>query len=509
MRPDQSRSSVLGSLTDLALRILTARRAFLLVAMGILAFNFLGSFALRNTLGKDFWEHIGAMRAFSDGLWGPPNPYLASSSPTHLFTPYHWLWGAVSAALQVHPLILVPLIGTLNIALFLVAVDAVAGRILGDRRWSLLVTLSFLLLWWNPWDWSGFYDIGLLPLTSSYPYWFALSISLLLIAHYPFTDYRWRLAAIPVVGLVFLVHPITALFLVLSLALKVSLSGEGSIGRKVGLAALPLTGFGLALLWPYFPVLEAIGAQGRFQQTGFSGDYRIFYEGAFIKLLPALPGAFYLARAAWLRRPDFVSAGMVLFFGIYLLNLWVLRSGPIARLVVFVALFLQLGVVMLMKMADGRERWRRPAFGLLLVVLLIAGVGEVWDARRWVRLEPWTHGTTALDDYSRYRPYGEFLDGDDVVLSDPATSWVLAPIVGTKVVAVLHANPFFHDHYRRLRDVEGFLRSDRDQMLRIVERYGVTHILVPRVVVGGLSPIRQDLHLVFEDGANLLFRYEG
>jgi hypothetical protein len=503
------RPAALGSLADLGLRILTARPTFLVVSLGILVFNFVGSLVLRGTVGADFWEHIAAMRAFSDGLWDPPNPYLASSSPTHLFTPYHWLWGAVSAALRVHPLILVPLIGTLNIALFLVAVDTVAGRIIGDRRWSLLLTLSFLLLWWNPWDWSGFYDFGLLPLTSIYPYWFALALSLLLIAHYPFLDYRWRLASIPVVGLVFLVHPITAVFLVISLALKVSLSGEGSLGRRIGLAALPLTGIGLALLWPYFPVLEAIGAQGSFQETGFSGDYRIFYEDALIRLLPALPGAFYLARTARLKRLDFVSSGMVLFFLVYLLNLWILRSGPIARLVVFVALFLQLGVVMLMKVADGRARWRQPVFGLLVLVLLIAGIGEVWDARRWVRLEPWTQGTTTLDDYARYRPYGEFLDGDDVVLSDPATSWVLAPIVGTKVVAVLHANPFFRDHDRRLRDVERFVRSDRDQMLQIVERYGVTHILVPRGAEGGLSPIREDLHLAFEDEANLLFRYEG
>jgi hypothetical protein len=503
-----SRTPVLASVSELALRILTARATFVVVALGLLAFNLVGSFLLRGTTGVDYWEHVAAIRAFSDNLWDPPNPYLASASPSHLFTPYHWFWGAVSSASGVHPVLLVPVMGTLNLALFLVGADAMARNVIGDRRWSLLVTLSFLFLWWNPWDWSGFYDFGLLPLTSGYPYWFALGLSLLLIAHYPFTDYRWRLASIPVVGLVFLVHPITGAFLVLSLALKVGVSGEGSAGRRVGLAALPLAGIGLALVWPYFPVLTAIGAEGRFQATGFSGHYRIFYEDALVRLLPALVGVLYLAHRAWLKRLDLVSSGIVLFFLIYLGNYWTIRSGPVARLVAFVALFLQLGVVMLVKVASDRGRWRPLVLGVVVLVLGVAGVGEVWDAREWVRIEPWTQGTTTLEYHTRYRPYGEFLDGNDVVLSDPATSWVLAPIVGTKVVAVLHPNPFFHDHRRRLRDVELFVRSNRHGMLEVLERYEVTHLLLGRGNLPYLAPIREDIRLVFEDARNVLFRYE-
>lgn len=503
-----SRISLPARIADAAFRILTARATFIVVAVGILAFNLLGSFVLRGTTGVDFWEHVASIRAFSEDLWSPANPYLLSDSPTHLFTPYHWWWGAISSALGIHPLLLVPLVGTLNLALFLMGVDAVAKSIVGDRKWSLLVALSFLFLWWNPWAWSGFYDFGLLPLTSSYPYWFALGLSLLLIGHYPFPDYRWRLASVPVIGLVFLVHPVTALFLVLSLGLKVWTAGEGSVGRRVGWAALPLAGIGLALLWPYFPVVEAIAAQGRFQETGFSGHYRIFYRDALVRLLPALPGVLYLARRARVRRLDFVSAGMLLFFAVYLANYWTLRSGPVARLVAFVALFLQLGVVMIVKDANVRARWRPLVLGVVVVVLGVAGVGEVWDARRWVRIEPWTEGTTTLDSYARYRPYDEFLNGDDVVLSDPATSWILSPIVGTKVVAVLHANPFFHDHRRRLQDVERFVRADRDEMLAILDRYAVTHILVARGIVKDLAPIGQDLRLVFEDGGNVLLRYD-
>jgi hypothetical protein len=45
-------------------------------------------------------------------------------------------------------------------------------------------------------------------------------------------------------------------------------------------------------------------------------------------------------------------------------------------------------------------------------------------------------------------------------------------------------------------------------MLDILDRYGVTHILVARGIVKDLAPIRQDLRLVFEDEANVLFRYE-
>jgi hypothetical protein len=507
MPPGSSRSTTLGSLSDLALRILTARWAFLAFALGLLVLNLLGSLVLRNTIGKDFWEHIAAMRAFSERLWGPPNPYLASATPTHLFTPYHWFWGAVSSVLHVHPLILVPLIGTLNLGLFLVAVGAVAEHIVGDRKWSLLLALAFLLLWWNPWEWSGFYNLGLLPLTASYPYWFALAISLLMVARYPFAHRAWALVSIPVVALVFLVHPITSVFLVLSLALKVGLSKEGSLAQRLGLAVLPATGIGLALLWPYFAVLRAIEAQGEFRRTGFSGNYRIFYQGAVLRLLPALVGLGYVARRLWLRRLDLVSLGTLLFVAIYLVNLWTLRSGPVARLVAFVALFLQLGAVMLVALAVDRGRWRHLALAGALVVLAVAGIGEAWDVRRWVRIEPWTGGTTALDLYARYRPYGRVLDGDDVVLSDPATSWVLAPIVGVKVVAVLHPNPFFPGYSQRLRDVERFVGSGRDLMLRILERYEVTHVLVARQIVGELSPIRDDLTPILEEDGMVLLRY--
>jgi hypothetical protein len=497
----------LRSASDLGLRLLTARTTFIVFAAGLLALNLLGSLALRGTEGADFWEHIGAMRAFTEGLGDPPNPYLASPAPTHLFTPYHLFWGTVSSAVDVHPLLLVPLMGTLNLALFLVAAQALATKVVGARMWSLPVALSLLLLWWGPWNWSGFHALGLLPLTSSYPYWFALSLALLLIAHYPFTDHRRSLASIAVTGLVFLVHPITGVFLILSLALKASLSG-GPIARRAGLAAVPLAGIGLALLWPYFPVLEALEAHDTFRETGFSGEYRIFYEGAFLRLLPAMLGGIYLVRSIRLRRLDFVSSAIILFAILFGLNFWTLQSGPVARLVAFLALYLQLGTVLFVK--DASERgvpWRRLAAGTFIVVLGVAGVGQLWDSRRWVRIDPWTEGATALDYYARYRTYGRYLDREDVILTDPVTSWILAPVVGTTVVAVLHPNPFFHDHRHRLRDVERFVRSDRAGMVEILERYGVTHLLLAREAVGYLRPIRDDLRLLIQDHSAVLFRY--
>jgi hypothetical protein len=267
-------------------------------------------------------------------------------------------------------------------------------------------------------------------------------------------------------------------------------------------------GIGLALLWPYFPVVEAVGAHGGFQQAGFSGDYRTFYDGAFLVLLPAIAGILHVVDRARRRRLDFVSWGMGLFLAIYLVNLWTLRSGPVARLVAFVALFLQLGVLLLLAAAASGDRSLRVVTAVVLVALAVAGVGQVWNARRWIGVEPFTSGTTALDQFARYRPYGEFLDRDDVVLSDPVSSWILPPVVGTTVVAVLHANPFFLHHDRRLRDVERFLRTDREGMLGILERYGVTHLLLPREALPYLAPIRADLRQGHADESFVLLRYE-
>jgi hypothetical protein len=49
-----SRTSLMATIADRVLRILTARATFVVVALGLLAFNLLGSLVLRGTIGADY-----------------------------------------------------------------------------------------------------------------------------------------------------------------------------------------------------------------------------------------------------------------------------------------------------------------------------------------------------------------------------------------------------------------------------------------------------------------------
>src|SRR5437867_12583057 len=66
----------------------------------------------------DYWEHLAAFGSFAQSVASPRNPYIASGGPTHLFTPYSLLWGAVARASGSHPFWLLPLIGAVNMVLF-------------------------------------------------------------------------------------------------------------------------------------------------------------------------------------------------------------------------------------------------------------------------------------------------------------------------------------------------------------------------------------------------------
>jgi hypothetical protein len=497
---------------------LTAPHTWRLFAAAILLYNSAGHLILWNIGGGDYWEHLATFHAFARNPLHPDNPYVARAEPTHLFTPYHLFWGVVARLLRMHPLDVLPLAGAANTLVFLAACKVLSRRLLGGTRWALPLALTLLIFWWKPWTWSGFYNLGFLPIASIYPFWFALPLAWITASVYPVEPQaaiprRARaLLAAPVVALVFLIHPLSGVFLIVALLALVLGTRKLSPGVRLALLLPPLAGIGLALLWPYFPVLETVRASGQFPDRGFAGDFHLFYDRFYLRLLPAWLGLPIILRALGQRRWDAIAGGFLLFVALYAVNYFTVRSSTLARGIIFVAFFLHLAVVQGLQRGEGSPRARLHA-RLFLVFLVLFGAIEGYDSAK--RLGP-IHDLRAgarLGEHSNRRycqallACGRFVRPADVVMAPLAESWLLPGTVGCKVVGVKHSNPFLADYAERMADTERFFAAESRPADRkaLIAKYGVRFVLVPASATWRPREAGDGLRLAAEDRAFALY----
>jgi len=84
------------------------------------------------------------------------------------------------------------------------------------------------------------------------------------------------------------------------------------------------------------------------------------------------------------------------------------------------------------------------------------------------------------------RTLGSYLKEGDVVLSDLYTSWSVPVYTGAKIIALYHTSPHIHDNQERIQAIETFFNSATSSAARkrILEHYGVTHILLNFQIAG-------------------------
>jgi hypothetical protein len=476
------------------LRSLRSASAWRLFAVLLILYNSAGHFLLWNIGGGDYWEHLATFYAFARNPLQPDNPYVARAEPTHLFTPYHLVWGLVARLLGVHPREVLPLAGAANTLVFLAACRLLARRALGDGRLALPLALTLLTFWWQPWTWSGFYNLGFLPIASIYPFWFALPLAWMIAASYPLNSAagsspRLKLA-VPAaalgVPLVFLIHPLSGIFLLVALLGLALGTPRIPPGPRFALILAPLLGLGLALLWPYYPVLETVRASGQFHARGFAGDFRQFYDRPVLRLLPAWLGLPVILRALARRQPHPIAIGFLVFSALYALNYLTLASATLARGIIFVAFFLHLAVAESLRRDAAIPRSRLHGL-LFLVLLAVFGAFEAYDSvKRLGPLHDWKAGAPLGEHSNRrvldsLRVFDRFVTPRDVVMAPLEESWLLPAALGCKVVGVRHSNPFLADYAARRTDTERFFTADATPAEReaLIAKYGVRFVLVP------------------------------
>lgn len=493
------------SFLDNIFTLLLNPKSFKYFSIIFLIYNFIGNIIIYSVGGVDYWEHLAAMHSYSFNLINPPNPYLLLDEPTHLHTPYHLFWGFISALLHIHVFFLYPLIALTNSTLFIISVKFFSRNILKDERYSFLFSLTMLVFWIYPWGYSGVYNLSLLPLTITYPYWFAFPASIIIISFYGnnisekvwFVEYIFDLLYIFSVGIIFISHPLSGAFLVLCLFTKTLSLKQVSFQKKIKLFLMPLFGLLLFLLWPHFPVLDAILESKQYAVKGFADTWELFYKYSLIRISPALLGVFFIYYKFSKDKLDFFNLTLSILILLYILNYIFFHNVVISRLIIYIAFFGHIGVILALKHFEFKNSFNKVGriFVLITILLLlpqlILSIFRLGPTKDILEKKPL--GTFLnIKVFYEYSQLKKFISQNDVVMAPLRESWILPGLIGCRVVGVLHSNPFMQDYYERIYDTQDFFNEkiNDNYKIKILKKYFVKFILVPKesfTVIGKLN----------------------
>lgn len=476
-------------------RIILNPKSFKYFSIIFLLYNIIGNIILYSVGGVDYWEHMAAMHSYSVDLVNPPNPYLLSDEPTHLHTPYHLFWGFFSKLIGIHIFFLFPIIAATNSLLFLMAVKFFARNILNEEKYSLPLALTMLVFWIYPWGYSGVYNFSLLPLTITYPYWFAFPASIILITFYGKTinfknhntQYILDIIYIFLIAVIFISHPLSGTFLVLVLLTKAFFLNQNNLLGKSKYFLIPVFGLCITLIWPYFPVANAILGSNQYAAKGFADTWDLFYKYSIIRISPALVGVFFIYYKLSKNKLDFLSLSLSILILFYVLNYIFFHNVVISRFIIYIAFFGHVGVILALKYFEYQNNFDKIRLFFIIITLilllpqLIVSIYRLGPTKDIIEKKP--IGTFLnIKTFNEYSQLKNFISNDDVVIAPMRESWILPAIVGCKVVGVLHSNPFMKDYYERISDTKEFFNKNTNSLhiKRIIEKYSVKFVLVPK-----------------------------
>jgi hypothetical protein len=476
-------------------RWLTSLAAFWTFGAALALYNTLGVTVLDAWGGWDFWQHLATIDALGRDPLHPVDPYTLDGRSSHLFTPFHLLWGLVVARTATSAYALAPLIALVNTCLLLAGLRLMAARLTGEASYAVPLGLAMLFLWFKPYYFSGAHTFALLPLTTVYPFLFALAVSMIVLGMVDETAHRRAtLMLLPlIVGLVFLVHPVTGSFLSLVLVVRAISTPSLRFPIRLAYIAAPAVGVSISLAWPFFPVGTAIASAPHYAERGFAGEWREFYDKFPIRLLPACLGLFYFVPLWRKRSADWVSWTLLGSAALYLLNPVTVRSAFLGRYFFFVVLVLQWGVVRWLHDQGAGVMVRRRVLGLLLVAFTGVAALQVRSSLEWLAIGGLSRspaGDRGNQDYvRRFKRFAPFLSNSDVLMAGLEESLIMPAVLTCRVVGVLHGTPFMQDLQARRAAVTQFFdptvsAAERDS---IVGHYGVSRALVPHRIARSLA----------------------
>ncbi len=475
--------------------------ASLVFAIGTEAFT---TQAITSFRGSDFYEHSAAIRALLEDGFPPPSPMVVSDAGSPRYMPHFVLLAALGRMLSFDALRTMALASTVNIALLVIGAFFFFRALFRDSRAPLYGLIVLVGSWYSAWMYSNVYQLHILFGIAAYPSIACVGLTMIALAvcigvtRSPTVPAGRLLLLTVLLAYILLTHAVTAMMALTATAL-LALTAPG-VRWKIRALLLTTTVAGclLALLWPYFSVLEVILGTGGGQQSwvahlGGSGGRDPIYVtdsfdlGAVMQTLGlAIAGLAAIVILLVKRRHLFIPLSALAMLVPFLLN-FVTRIPLGSRFILLTVFFLQVGLVwMLLMVSPGyHERatpLRRPWLGqapvILLLLLMVGHNLRLTD----LHLRRALHGRTPgrpSDVVLRYRRMADLAGEGAVVIGHRLDTWPL-PAFGVKIVDPKHINPLLPDTTERKLAANLFFSpeatfAERDEIIR---RYRVTHVLV-------------------------------
>ncbi len=465
-------------------------------ALVLIAFSYLLKFQWPG--GVDLWEHAAAARELGARPFNPRHPLLPVDRPHQFFSPYLMGVGLFSRFTGLSVVNALNVAAVFNLILLLVGLRLFVRR-LTSRPHVDFYALLFILFLWGPgaWFFSGFLHFDVVAVVLPYPSTFCKGLVFLsLWAHINYLerdDPRWLLPTLAMAAVIFLSHPVDAIFLgigVLSLSLTLPGTRERHALMTVGTM---VAAFVLAFAWPPLPFYELLFGEA-------TEGYRRSIAGAdhdmYVNILPRLGLALVVVPFALRRLPSWRTDPLVLmFFGTLAAYAygWATENWSYGRLIASAQV---VGAIIL---ADERAgisqaaqalgaaarpllRWAQltTAAIVLLGVYYMRNGFDVLPDNIVDRLPyEWVHGYVDNIDISDYDFVAENHRTYPIVISNVYTSMEV-PTFGPKVIAFARTQAFV-DTAERGADLGRFYDSASTAEVRreIIAKYGASLLIVP------------------------------
>lgn len=487
------KNSMLNSVKKIlnhVLIILDSRRGFVLLSILLCLYTFVGLYFMSNfERANDDWEHLAVMKSFASAPLNPTHPYSFDTEYSHLFTPYHFFWGVVSRIVNISPFFLSPFIGLINVLIFVFSVHIFASRFLKDSNLASILLLTLMFLWFLAPGFSGYYQFSHLMKTAIYPYRLAFSLSLFTLSFFPIgTALKANLLLLLLIPVIFLIHPLSGLFLIITLTVKMWYYDESPKSGKIILMTLPILSLILALIWPFYPVLSTILGINSFSKVSFAGQFKEFYQGQFLYCtVPAFPGFYFFIKYFHVdQRIKTMSITMFIFLFIYLFNFFVTESAVLGRVIVYIAFTLQILVVIGVGCFKGAERLTIKI--LFYFGLSILALPQIYMSIKSMSFMRDIENAKPLGYYSnfnlvqRLEPLTSKLQQNSIVIAPDDESWILPSLSGVKVLAIKHSDPFVDPQKFQHRNLvnKQFYTQDCDPKILKNQNICFDYVLIPK-----------------------------